>query len=168
MPKELVTAVEQVGFHPIDSKPGWSMVTQREYQLPSVPFMNPIIENLLQLQACETGTSQNSTGDVEIKKLRTKIPAHVLTHYDRLRARGKRGAAFVRRGVCGQCHMQLALGLFASLHRQGDLHCCQTCGAYLWMEEEAPIEMPLRKAKPVRRGRKLPTTPAVPVLAANG
>jgi predicted nucleic acid-binding Zn-ribbon protein len=130
--------------------------------------MNQIIENLLQLQACETGTCQNSTGDVEIKKLRTRIPAHVLTHYDRLRARGKQGAAFVRHGVCGQCHMQLALGLLASLHRQGDMHCCQTCGAYLSMEEETPVEMPLRKAKPVRRARKLPTTPTVSVVSANG
>jgi len=124
--------------------------------------MNQIIETLLQLQAFEAGTCQNSTGDAEIKKLRQRIPAQVLTHYDRLRARGKQGATFVRHGVCGQCHMQLAIGLMASLHRRSDMHCCQNCGAYLSVVEEAPIEMPVRTTKPMRRVRKLAIRPTVP------
>jgi hypothetical protein len=132
---------------------------------PALPLMNQIIETLLQLQALEAGTCQNSTSDAEIKKLRQRIPGPVLLHYDRLRARGKQGAAFVRHGVCGQCHMQLAIGLLASLHRLDDMHRCQNCGAYLSEVKETSIEIPLKNTKPVRRARKLPISPAVPAIA---
>ena len=125
--------------------------------------MKQVLENLLQLQALELGLEPNPPGSAGKEELRKKMPLHILQNYDRLRARGKKGIAMVRHGVCGQCHMQVAMGLLASLHRQDDIHRCENCGAYLWLVEEAPpLEMPPRNIKPVRRGRPRKT----PVHAA--
>jgi hypothetical protein len=63
--------------------------------------------------------------------------------------------AFVRHGVCSHCHMRVAVGLLASLHRQDDVSRCENCGAYLCLVQEPPpaLEMPPRATKPGRRGR---------------
>ena len=123
--------------------------------------MNQIIENLLQIKALALRSCQNPSGDRRIKKLRKMIPAEVLLHYDRLLERGKLGVAFVRNGVCGQCHMQVAVGLLASLHRLEDIHRCQNCGVYLSVVEETPMEMPVRSVKPGRRVTKLLPPPVL-------
>ena len=120
-----------------------------------------VLESLLQLQALETGKSTGSPGTARVEELRKKVPAQILQHYDRLRTRGKKGISFVRHGVCGQCHMQVAVGLLAMLRRQDNVYRCENCGAYLSLAEEpAPtLEMPSPRAvKPGRRGRprKLP------------
>lgn len=116
--------------------------------------MKQILENLLRLQNVELGQERLAgvpTADV----IRKSLPEAVILHYDRLRARGKKGVAQVRRGVCGQCHMQVAVGLLAQLRRQDNLYRCENCGCYLDLVEEAPVvlEMPPRQNKPGRRGR---------------
>lgn len=113
--------------------------------------MNEIIESFIRLQALESVTDPMSVSDAEIRKIRKKIPSPYLIHYDRLRARGKQGVAFVRRGVCGHCHMQVAIGFLALVRKMEGTHCCQNCGAYLAVVEEAPVPMPVRKTKPRRR-----------------
>jgi predicted nucleic acid-binding Zn-ribbon protein len=117
--------------------------------------MTQVLETLLQLQAHELGGHSQSATGATTDELRKKLPSHILQQYDRLRERGKKGVALVRHGVCGQCHMQVALGLLALLHRQDDIHRCENCGAYLCLTEEpAPVlEMPPRATKPGRRGR---------------
>ena len=113
--------------------------------------MKQILDALFALQNLELAGPTDKVGSEEARK---KIPAHVLQQYDRLRARGKKGAADVRRGVCGQCHMQVAVGLLASLRREDNLYRCQNCGAYLRLMEEPPVlEMPPRRVQPGRRGR---------------
>ena len=121
--------------------------------------MMQVLESLLQLQALELGKDAGSPG-ARTEELRKKVPPQILQHFERLRARGKKGIAFVRHGVCGQCHMQVAVGLLAMLHREDNVYRCENCGAYLCLAEEpAPVlEMPPRAIKPGRRGRprKLP------------
>jgi hypothetical protein len=116
--------------------------------------MKEMLDCLLRIQHLELGIERASTG-AGAPELRKKLPAQVLQHYDRLRARGKKGIAYVRRGVCGQCHMQVAVGLQALLRRQDNLYRCENCGCYLNpVEEPAPVlEMPPRAIKPARRGR---------------
>jgi len=114
-----------------------------------------LLESLLQLQKLEVGTVQPSAG-AGPEELRKRIPAQILQHYDRLRSRGKKGIASVRNGVCSQCHMQVAVGLQAMLHRQDNLYRCENCGCYLHLVDEPPkpvLEMPPRTVKPGRRGR---------------
>lgn len=115
--------------------------------------MTQVLDSLLQLQAFELGIQ--SPTNTAIEELRKSIPAQFLQHYDRLRARGKKGVAMVRHGVCSQCHMQVAVGLLASLRHEDALYRCQTCGAFLCLAPEPPpvMEMPPRAVKPGRRGR---------------
>lgn len=117
--------------------------------------MKQILDNLLLLQNLELGIERVTAGALKPDELRKRIPAQILQHYDRLRARGKKGVALVRHGVCSQCHMQVAVGLLAMLLRQDNLYRCENCGAYLQQVEEqaAPLEMPPRSVRPARRGR---------------
>jgi hypothetical protein len=117
--------------------------------------MKQILENLLRLQNLELGLERAPAGSPTVEEIRKNLPAQVLQHYDRLRARGKKGVAPVRRGVCGQCHMQVAVGRLAQLRRQDNIYRCENCGCYLDFVEEAPVvlEMPPRQTKPGRRGR---------------
>ncbi len=117
--------------------------------------MKQVLDSLLLLYALETGTDSGQATSRGPEEIRKKIPAHILQNYDRLRARGKKGVAFVRHGVCANCHMQVAVGLLAELHREDALSRCENCGCYLCLgEEPAPVlEMPPRAVKPARRGR---------------
>jgi hypothetical protein len=117
--------------------------------------MKEMLECLLRVQNMELGIERVPSGGAGPEEMRKKIPAQILQHFDRLLARGKKGVAYVRLGVCGQCHMQVAVGLQAMLRRQDNLYRCENCGCYLYaVEEEAPVlEMPPRSVKPARRGR---------------
>jgi hypothetical protein len=117
--------------------------------------MKQLLDNLLLLQNLELGLERVAAGGLGSEDLRKKIPSQVLQHYDRLRARGKKGVALVRHGVCAQCHMQVAVGLLASLRRQDNLYRCENCGSYLYQVDEVatPLEMPPRAVQPGRRGR---------------
>src|SRR4029079_4581662 len=121
------------------------------------PGMNNLIEALLQLQSMELSTDHRAVDHREIKKLRKIIPAPILKRYGELRLRGKPAAALVRNGVCGQCHMQVAIGLLASLRRRDDIYCCKNCGVYLSVEAETTTEAPVGNAKAsVRAGSARP------------
>ena len=117
--------------------------------------MKQILDNLLAIQTMELSKERLSPSGTPREELRKTIPVQLLEHFDRLRSRGKKGVAFVRNGVCGQCHMQVAVGLLALLRRQDSAHRCANCGAYLYYlaEEPAPLQLPPRSVKPVRRGR---------------
>jgi len=117
--------------------------------------MKQILDNLLTLQTMELSRERTSPTGLGREELRKMVPPQILEQYDRLRARGRKGVAFVRHGVCGGCHMQIAVGLLASLRRQDDAYRCENCGSYLYLKEEVEplLEMPLRSTKPARRGR---------------
>jgi hypothetical protein len=123
--------------------------------------MKQILDILLRLQNLELGIERAASGTGGPEQLRKSVPAPILEHYDRLRTRGKKGVAIVKHGVCGQCHMQVALGLQALLRRDDSVQRCETCGAFLYRVEEVPqLEPPPRAVKPGRRGR--PRKNAVP------
>ena len=116
--------------------------------------MKQILETLLLLETLASQKDSAITGGHGVDELRKKIPVQVLQHCDRLRVRGKKGVVYVRNGVCSQCHMQVAVGLLASLRRVDNLYRCANCGSYLCLAAEpAPLELPPRSAHPGRRGR---------------
>lgn len=111
--------------------------------------MNSTIQNLLKLQSIEFGEEKG--GDKQIAELRAIIPEPILGHYDRLRARDKKGVALVRNQVCTGCHMRLPIGVIATLMQDRDIQLCDSCGRYLYLEIQAPVPEPAAPAKPVRK-----------------
>ena len=123
--------------------------------------MNTALQDLLELQALEFGETTGKKVEEQAAQLRGKIPLPVLAHYDRLRARDKKGVAVVRNQTCTGCHMHVPIGQITVLMRQEDIQLCETCGRYLYLpppgEEElptpaeAPKPAPKAAAKPRKR-----------------
>lgn len=110
--------------------------------------MNSTIRNLLRLQTIEFGEEKGTAK--ETAELRASIPEPILGHYDRLRARDKKGIAVVRNQVCTGCHMRLPIGVVTTLMQDRDIQLCDTCGRYLYLEPQAPaaeVEPPVKSAK---------------------
>ncbi len=89
--------------------------------------MNDVLQQLVKLQTLEFDSSAQKLDEAQVKELRDKIPQPILGHYDRLRARGKRGIAIVRNHVCTGCHMLLPVGVVATLKHDNDIQLCDTC-----------------------------------------
>jgi|SRR5450756_559677 len=121
--------------------------------------MNELINNIWKLQSLELNEAAPGRAE-QIAGLRAKIPLQVLGHYDRLRARGKKGVSIVRNQVCTACHMQVPLGAVMTLMRGMDIQLCECCGRYLYLPEPAANSNPpvLKKSrkKPVEREALLP------------
>jgi hypothetical protein len=119
--------------------------------------MNATIQNLLKLQSIEFGDEKGSAK--LIADLRAAVPEPILGHYDRLRARDKKGVAVVRNQVCSGCHMRLPIGVITTLMQDRDIQLCDSCGRYLYLElQEVPAE-PVVPIKPVKK-RKSKAVPA--------
>jgi predicted nucleic acid-binding Zn-ribbon protein len=125
--------------------------------------MNSVIQNLLSLQTLEFGEVIGENVESQVAELRGKIPQPILGHYDRLRARERKGVALVRNQVCTGCHMRVPIGQITAIMRGEDIQLCETCGRYLCMNPElevaAPAEAPktdeTAAVKPAKkRGRK--------------
>jgi predicted nucleic acid-binding Zn-ribbon protein len=114
-----------------------------------------IIERLFELQEIELGPKPRSPKAREAAaSIRNEIPPTVLGHYDRLLARGKKGVALVRHGVCSGCRMKLASGIYAALLRDEDIAMCDSCARYLLIAADTPVERaPPVSRKPGRRSR---------------
>ncbi len=131
--------------------------------------MKNVIELLLSLQELEMKPGATTPQiEAEIDCLRQKIPPQILGHYDRLLARGKKGVAVVKRGVCPECHMSLASGIYAQLIRAEDIVICDTCGRYLLYKPEPPPAEPAPEppaadaaAPKARKRRKKTAAPPV-------
>jgi C4-type zinc ribbon domain len=105
--------------------------------------MKDLIEQLLALQTLELGPStEPSENEAAVARLRQRIPAQILAHYDRLMARGRKGVSLVRNGVCTECHMRLASGTHAQLLRHEDVIICDSCGRYLLAVAEPAPDQP--------------------------
>jgi predicted nucleic acid-binding Zn-ribbon protein len=123
--------------------------------------MHAILEKMLKLQAFEFGEATGNN-EPQIAELRIQIPQPFLGHYDRLRARDKKGVALVRNQVCTGCHMRLPIGTITLLMRGGDIQLCDSCGRYLVLAEEVEPSAPAATAekpldKPARKPRKRKT-----------
>jgi len=125
--------------------------------------MHAVMQALVELQKLEFGPDSDSTTvTAAAEKLRAKVPPQVLGHYDRLRARGKKGLALVRdNNVCAECHMQVPLGTVITIMKGTDIQLCGNCGRYLYVGDK-PVEAalppaapaPAEGAAPPKRGRK--------------
>ncbi|MBI2927046.1 MAG: hypothetical protein HYY24_15230 [Verrucomicrobia bacterium] len=121
--------------------------------------MNAVMDHLLALQQLEL---QQVKADPEREKqvlaLRAKIPGPVLTHFDRMLARGKKGVAVLRHGVCSGCHLQVPVSVTGALAFGQDVQLCDNCGRYLYLPADEPIYSqpraePAKSAAP-RKGKR--------------
>ncbi len=102
--------------------------------------MRAIVESLYALQQIALQKSRvTPEQEAKVRLLRKKVPLPVLGHFDRIVARGQRGVALVRHGVCCECHVRVSAGTAASLVHPKDIYICESCGRYLLL---APEEMP--------------------------
>ena len=117
------------------------------------------MEALVELQKVEFGPHpDSSTAKAAAEKLRAKVPLQILCHYDRLRARGKKGLALIRDNkVCAECHVGIPIGTVITTMKYLDLQLCGNCGRYLYVEAQPaapePASVPAAPAK-AKRGRK--------------
>lgn len=75
-----------------------------------------------------------------IGAVRSRLPAFILSHHDRIRARGRSSVAAVKNWVCGNCFLQVPSGSRANLITLDDLPLCEHCGSYLYLD--SPPETP--------------------------
>lgn len=114
--------------------------------------MRELMERLLTLQNLELA-ARKSGREAEREKLRTTIPEPILGHFDRLLARGKKGVASIRQGVCTECHIRVPMGTLLTLAHGSDIQVCGNCGRYLHLpESELPGAQPPKP--PARKPRK--------------
>ena len=118
--------------------------------------MNELLQNLVRLQSLEFGDVKVENAEASAAKLRAKIPQPILSHYDRLIARGKRGMAMVRDQVCTGCHMLLPMAGSMTLRHDRDIQRCDSCGRYLYLADPAAPEAaePAKPPKPAKKARK--------------
>ena len=122
------------------------------------PPMKNIIENLLALQTFELSGTTGGKTEKQRAELRAKIPAPILGHYDRLRARGKKGVTVIRNQVCSGCHVGVPRNTVLTLMQGADIQLCESCGCYLCLPEQVNPAIP---AKPPVKTRKAKAKKAV-------
>lgn len=129
--------------------------------------MNKILSHLLTLQniALESPSKDAS----EVLALREKIPAQMLTRFDKFLDRGKKGIALVQNGVCKGCQIQVPVGTVNTLLQGTGACVCGNCGRYLYMLEAdavafhdrnkpvavvPKVKAPSLRTKSIRPGKK--------------
>ena len=114
------------------------------------------MRQLFELQTYEFDATVQPRTEEIIGALRARIPAPILSHYDRLGAGGKKGVARLAHQTCSGCHLRVPLSVVLDLKRGEDIRCCDNCGRYLYLQEEpAASAAPETATKPARaRGRK--------------
>jgi hypothetical protein len=95
--------------------------------------MHPAIQKLVDMDHLP------ATASAQAQALRAEIPAELLAHYDRLKARRKKGIAPVIDGTCQSCYLHLSTSAAARLRDKDDVDLCENCGCYIY---------PLRAAEP--------------------
>jgi predicted nucleic acid-binding Zn-ribbon protein len=112
------------------------------------------MEHLLELQALVLQPEiHRSAAKTRIQQLRQDVPEPILSHFDRLVARGKRAIALVRNGVCNECHLGLSSGALADLAYASDVHLCDNCGRYLYLPATEPLGLSEPPPKPEAKKR---------------
>lgn len=106
--------------------------------------MKTTLEALLQLQELDKHPRRRAVPE-SADSLRKRIPADVLLHYDRYRARGRKVTATVNNnGVCGGCHVSVTRGLIVALQRGDQIQVCGNCGRYLMLENAPATQAELQ------------------------
>ncbi len=125
--------------------------------------MNEVLAHLLKLQAVQFGETKEKLTQAQIDELRSKVPAPIMGHYDRLAVRGKKGVAVVRNQACSGCHMRLPIGTINTLMQDTDIQLCDTCGRYLYLPNPAEAE-PVEAAPAPKKRASKPRKAKTPVL----
>lgn len=105
--------------------------------------MHPALGKLVELDRIETTCDSVPLSETEkgvkskARSLRAEVSADVLTHYDRLKARGKKAVAPVVNGTCQACYLRLSSSAAARLRDKSQIHLCENCGTYIY-----PIHAP--------------------------
>lgn len=102
---------------------------------------------------------------LDTESVRERLPTAILHHYDLRVSKGRRGAAKVRNGTCGGCHLSLPSGQLSDLRRDDmALQVCGYCSIFLLPEdvkpeEAATVEAPAPRImkKPAKRKAKAAT-----------
>jgi hypothetical protein len=95
--------------------------------------VNKILSHLLTLQTIELESPKKDSK--EVLSLREKIPAEMLSRFDKFLGRGKKGIALVQNGVCKGCQIQVPVGTVNALLQGTGACVCGNCGRYLYMLE---------------------------------
>ena len=120
--------------------------------------MHQLINHIWKLQSLEFTETPDKDSPKQIAELRAKIPTQILGHYDRLRARGKKGVSVVRNRVCTACHMNVPLGTIMTLMGGLDIRLCECCGRYLYLPEPVaaqPLVAPKKTRKTTLKSKAL-------------
>src|SRR4051812_6679292 len=106
--------------------------------------MKQIIGDLVALQKLQLGPKpQLAPDNAEILALQARVPLLMLERFNRFIARGKKGVAVIRNGICSECHLRITSGTLARLGDATQIQVCDNCGRYL--EATEPAELPLPK-----------------------
>ena len=123
--------------------------------------MRKIMDQLLALQNLELhGRTPAAASPPEVKQLREQVPAPILAHYDRLMARGKKGVAIARNGVCSECHLRITGGRLLDLSAAKDVQLCDNCGRYLYLPPETATGLIATPVLSSATARRIPTETA--------
>ena len=71
----------------------------------------------------------------KIRLLSRKIPVPILSHHNRVRAKGRRSTATVLDWICHGCHITIPIGLRQPLSQASDLFVCENCGSYIYLPD---------------------------------
>jgi len=136
-------------------------------------MMHPVLDKLVEVDRLEV--TRDSVPCAEDRKeltskahaLRVEITTDILTHYDRLKARGKKGVAPIVNGTCQACHLRLSSSAAARLRDKSQIHLCENCGCYIYPLHVPPphsISPPMRRKRaPSRRDSPVPADAPLPV-----
>ncbi len=113
--------------------------------------MFKLMEHLLAIQNYQLNARGHTPEALaEMKQRRSEVPAPILAHFDRMIARGKKGLAAVRDGVCTECHLRLTTGKLADLAAAKDIWLCDNCGRYLYLPAAEKVDAnAIPKSKPL-------------------
>ncbi len=114
------------------------------------------MQTLFELQSLEFDETIQPHIEERIAELRAKIPTPILSHYDRLGDKGKKGVALLRHQTCTGCHMRVPLAVVMDLRHDDEIRLCDNCQRYLCLVEdtvEAAVEPATGKAA-AKKSRK--------------
>jgi predicted nucleic acid-binding Zn-ribbon protein len=108
----------------------------------------------LEFDKAERDESAKKEAHKKIAELRLQIPLPILNHYDRLRVRGKKGAAAVSHQTCTGCHVQVTRAVVINLMHGEDIQVCENCGRYLYLLQPKESGLLESREKPAAKSRK--------------
>ena len=105
--------------------------------------MTNVINNLMALQELQLKTQKSTPNRMEqMEALRSEIPESLVRIFDHFVARKRKSVAVVRNGVCGECHLKIAIGILGSLAFGQSVQQCGNCGRFLYLPEDEPVYAP--------------------------